>query len=368
MTEAAIGVVEPVAAALDEAAVHWAVLRGRLWLAGSAHDVDMLVAAEDLDSLEDVVFAVGGVALPRSLHPWHRFYRFEHPDSGEPVVLDVVTELIYHRQLRICSGLERSCLDRRRREDGLWVLHPTDLFWTVLLHSVLDKPSVSVRRRTELMAALSQVARPSLGEAFFAGLCPSGWSPDRALDAVAFGEWESLSRLGRSIVADRRPPTTGRHGRTPGAVRRVMRRAAPLRAARTAARTIYPTVWRRVGLGATPRVLGVVEASGLDATVLDVRRRPGLCDVLLLLPQEHLDQLLAGMRQQGYRRLLGGWVLRTGVGVERVRAFSTAQLTPSAPAWNDIWASATPMFGRVHCRRVPAGTPHRALLVARRTS
>jgi hypothetical protein len=335
-----------VLAALDDTEVRWVLLRGRAGLALPGRDVDLLVSADDLGSLEDVVFDHGGMALPRSMHPWHRFYVLEDPQSGNSIKLDVVSQLVFSRELRIASGLESTCLERRRREDGLYVLDPTDMFWTVLLHCVLDKQEVNQRRASELEAAVHVVNRPSPGEAFFEGLCPPGWSADRAVEAVRGRDWDSLALLGRQVVS--RP--------MPSEVRRTAAiGAAPRTMARAMARVIYPTVWRAAGLGATPQVLDVVDAVSVDATVVGLSRRPGVCEVSLLVPDEQKERLVAALQRKRYRYAAGGWNRVTKSGLERVRVFSAAQLPLPARAMEDIRSSSSPMHRRTHCRRASAG-------------
>jgi hypothetical protein len=68
------GLLDDVLIAFDRAEIRWALLRGRAGLGLTGRDVDLLVAGDDIGSIEDVVFGLGGVALPRSLNPCHRFY------------------------------------------------------------------------------------------------------------------------------------------------------------------------------------------------------------------------------------------------------------------------------------------------------
>jgi hypothetical protein len=355
---------DSVLTAFDGAEVRWALLRGRAGLGMPGRDVDLLIAGDDMGSVEDVVFGMGGLALPRALHPWHRFYILEDPESGERVTLDVVSELIYSRQLQIPSGLETSCLERRRKDGALYVLDPTDMFWTVLLHCILDKQSVTERRSAELEAVVPKVGRPSRGEEFFEGLCPPGWSADRALESVAVHDWDALSRLGRQLSSRPQPaaqpsveePSLFGEPAGPRVRRRAAIVAAPRRMVRAAARVIYPAVWRRAGLGVTPHILDVLETVAVDATVVSLRRRPGICEVVLLIADEQKRRLLVPMQEHHYRRAVGGWIRATRVGLERIRTVTPSQLALSSPAWQDMRLSSSPMPGRTYCRRASAGT------------
>lgn len=355
-----------VLAGFDSTGVRWALLRGRSGLGVPGRDVDLLIAEEDLERAEDVVFALRGVALPRSLHPWHRFYVLDDSATGENLKLDVVVEVVYHRQLRLRTGLEAGVLDRRWREGSpgwLSVLDPTDAFWTVLLHCLLDKQAFKSRRRDELTAALPRLVTPSAGEEVFDALCPPGWCGTRAANRVGEGDWPALVALGCEMVARAGDaagdasvtggPGTGGTGR-PG-VRRALTRT-PRRWARLAVAAAYPTVWRRAGLGAVPRVLDVVDDAGVDVLVRALRRRPVICGVDLLVADPCLGPLRAALRSDGFRPVAGAWTRVGLTGLERVRVSSTSQEGWSGPDWTRVRTSAWPVYGRLHSRRPGAAS------------
>ena len=351
-------------AALDSVQVRWALLRGEAGLGVTSRDVDLLVSAQDLPSLEDVVFARGGVALPATMHPWHRFYVLGDQHSDDSIKLDIVTELIYNRDRRLRSGLEAGCLDRRVRHGDIAVLEKTDMFWTVLLHCILDKQGVNQRRSAELRATVHHITGSGPVQDWFESLCPPGWSAERAVDAVLRQDWESLLGLGRQILGLPEHPATSspsseRTGPEPGfpvlATLLEASAAAPRKAMGSLGRRLYPTLWRRAGLGATPRVLDVVEAAGVNTLVASVRRRPGWCDVVLLAADADRGRLLAAVRGQRYRPLAGGWNRITDVGLERVRVAPLWQRGLAESELEVVWASASPVYGRRHSRRVANG-------------
>lgn len=349
-------------AALESIGVRWALLRGRDGLCSSARDVDLLVARDQLSSFEDVVFALGGVALPARMHPWHRFYVFDDPASGERVKLDVVTELVYRRDRPLHSGLETGCLDRRVRDGDVTVLADTDMFWTVLLHCLLDKQAINERRRGELEATVDGVVRPSPGEAWFETLCPPGWTVERVLATVRARDWDSLVGLGRQIVAA--PAHAQRSsGSAPVETNKtlpVLREARSVatssrRGAADLARAAYPVLWRRAGLGASPGVLDLAESSAVDLLVTSLARWPGMVDVDVLVGESQARTLLEALRDHRYRRLGGRWTRLTAKGTERVRVVTSADLAMSVSAWDDLRQSALPMYQRLHSRRVTKG-------------
>lgn len=360
---------------LDRVGVRWALLRGRADLGDPGGDVDLLVRADDLDSFEDVAFELGAFVLPRLRvpgswsravlrHPWHRFYVLSDPSSGASVKLDVVTQLVYNKQLRLASDLERGCLDRRVVDDGVYVLDPSDTFWTVLLHCLLDKQKITPHRAAELESVLGEVRRPSPGEEYFEALCPSDCSADQAISLVRNRDWRALADLGRRIVAPHAESEAGATGTTgttadsesrPGGRPRARRGGRSVlrlhQALRTAAVSIYPVVWRRAGLGTVPRVLDLMEAGSFEATVLVLRRRPGVCDVVVLLSEEQRASAGAALRAGHYVPAAGGWFRLTGAGLERVRLVTAQQLAVSEDSVHRLRASSLPMAGRTHCRR-----------------
>lgn len=241
---------ERIFGSLNDHEVRWAMLRGSADLADAARDVDLLVAVTDLPALEDVVQQLGGVPLPRWLQGWHRFYWFRQSGVARPgLMLDVVTSLIYGRDGRLPTDLAGGCLARRVRVGSLYELAPTDAFWAVMLHCLLDKGAVNGRRAQELTTALPALVRPSDGEALVAELCPKGWSPDRLLDCVRHSDWEAIGGLGRALIAgsqvDRHTADLPRNDRRPG-LGTMAKRHLPRRDSRmgNAAKTAYAAVWR----------------------------------------------------------------------------------------------------------------------------
>lgn len=193
---------EQVFAVLDDGGVRWSVLRGGADLENLERDVDLLVAADDLPAFEEAVAGLGGVPLPQWLQGWHRFYWFRPPVLTRPgLTLDVVTALIYGRDGRLPTDFAAGCLQRRVRAGDAYALAPTDTFWTVMLHCLLDKGEFKERRARELEAALPGLVRPGEGEALVAGVCPEGWSPDRLVECVRQGDWDSLNALAAAVTS-----------------------------------------------------------------------------------------------------------------------------------------------------------------------
>ena len=257
-----------------ETGIAWALLRGRSEL-GTGRDVDLLVEDAHLQAAEEIVFGLGGAPLPQRRYPWHHMFVVDIPGPGPNLKLDLVTRLIYSRELRIPSGLEHGCLERRvgdRDGDLVW-LSPTDTFWTILLHCVLDKRHVKDDRADELLSRVDDLTRPSPGEEFFASLCPPDWSAQRAVDCVVRRDWSPLGRLGSQILSlppaeSSTPGTPPRPGPTapPQASRRLVDKVVR-RASNVATGAAYRKAWRAAGLGVVPEVFDLVEEALVDATV-----------------------------------------------------------------------------------------------------
>ena len=256
--------------------------------------------------------------------------------------LDVVTRLVYGRGRQIASGLAAGCLDRRVLDDGVHVLDPTDTFWTVLLHCLLDKRHVNERRAADLAAVVNRVHRPSEGETFFASLCPPGDTAEDALALVRRQDRAALAELGARILGPGATPAAG--GSSRASSRSPLRRVAE---------ASYPALWRRAGLGVVPRVLAVVEEGSVEGTVLSLRRRPARCDVLLLTPSEQSDRLAGLLQASHYVSVSGVWTRVTGHGLERVRLVSPDDLADRDDA-DRLRRTSLPVAGRTSCRRAIA--------------
>lgn len=220
-------------AAFDDHGVRWSVLRGADDLEHAERDVDLLVSVEDLPVFEKVVSGLGGVRLPKWLQGWHRFYWFRPPQLRRPgLMLDVVTTLTYGRDRRLPTDLAAAALGRRIRRGTRYELSPTDTFWTVMLHCLLDKGRFDEQRIRELEAALPDLVFPSEGEVVVESHCPPGWSPERLAERVARGDWQTLNGLADSLctAGTDGPATPGRGtGREGSGVTRTVARHLPRR-------------------------------------------------------------------------------------------------------------------------------------------
>jgi len=136
-------------AALDDAGVRWALLRGRA--DGRGGDIDVLVDPADAPSLDEVLAAVGFVRLRAIGHADHRFYRTYHEATDRWLTLDVVTELAFGPGAWLAlPGAAQALLDVRTRDAEGWRLGPDDAFWALLLHDLLDRREIPSAHGEEL--------------------------------------------------------------------------------------------------------------------------------------------------------------------------------------------------------------------------
>ena len=328
--------------ALDEVGVAWCLLRGAAALEHPEGDVDILVSPQDVTAAERVILAQGFAALPRRMSPGHRFFLARGDDRAEWIKLDVVSGLSFGRPVRQPSHLEAGALERRQSSDGVQRMNPTDEFWTVALHCILDKGFVSPRRSEELAALAPLVQRGGPAEALLA-LEAGAQVPDAVLEAARSGDWAALGAIASRRSDDLAAPGAGR----PDARKRLAR----------SLRGPYVVLWRtsrafQAGAGrrhdcpvAAPgrrRAAPVsVSFSGLDGAG-KTRQITELRDHLAATGRS-VDVVWVPFKiwPEGLlNRLPAGWRSRLGPGRRAGSAEASGPGTASAPARNGLAGSA----------------------------
>ena len=153
------------AEALETAGVTWALLRGEHDLGDPRGDVDILVdSPRGLGAVEQALRPLGVVAVPQVGAGAHRLFVGYHRPTRRWIEFDVEWDLDFGSQLHFTlnwlapalrSGAARAVLARRRRSPdlpGMWVLHPDDAFWALLLHVIIDKGTVKDHHADRLVA------------------------------------------------------------------------------------------------------------------------------------------------------------------------------------------------------------------------
>ena len=213
----------------------------------------MLVARDRLADMEPALAPLAVVPVERWGAGDHRVLVGYHAPTDSWITLDVEHSLGYgpHASFLVNwllpamrTEAAAGVLARRRRSDieGVWVPAPDDAFWTLLLHSIVDKRAVADRHRQRLGELVAE-AEPSgeLGMLVSANT-PPGWDALRMIAAVAAGDWDALLALGAELP--RRAAAASPAGTRAGALLRGVGR-------------LGETAWRmRRGRGFSVAILG----------------------------------------------------------------------------------------------------------------
>jgi thymidylate kinase len=131
-----------------------------------------------------------------------------HPATDLFIELDVEPELDYGPQASflvnwlhpsIRSGVASACLARRRQVGGVWVLHPDDAFWSLLLHCIVDKAAVTERHGARLMELAGEAVDDGPFGTLVGQICSPGWDVRRVIETAEAGDWEALVTLGLEL-------------------------------------------------------------------------------------------------------------------------------------------------------------------------
>lgn len=200
--------------ALEVANVEWCLLRGEMELLAPNGDVDLLVAPTDMRRVHKALKSVGFAPIRAWGRKPHHFF-VAGDETGARVKLDLVTELAYGRHHELRADGTEGCLARRRYLGELAVLAPTDAFWTLLLHCMLDRRSFPAEHRRRLLE-LAGAADPradvgALADRIFAGSASARvllelvqsaeWAVLTAISDDACEGWPTLQRLRMRLVA-----------------------------------------------------------------------------------------------------------------------------------------------------------------------
>jgi O-antigen/teichoic acid export membrane protein/thymidylate kinase len=167
----------------------------------SAGDIDLVVAPSDVDRMADGLLGAGFLELPSQGRGTHRFFLARDPRTGAWIELDLVSELAYGRFFELRTGLAEAVLDRRLQGVPVSRLDPDDAFWTLMLHTLLDKRAVSPAHAARLQALATHARSDGPLGGFVLSLLPERCDLERVRATVDRGEWPDLVALGRPIRA-----------------------------------------------------------------------------------------------------------------------------------------------------------------------
>jgi O-antigen/teichoic acid export membrane protein/thymidylate kinase len=191
---------------LERRGVCWTLLRIPSNPAAPSGDVDILVAPGDADALRCAAAELGFIAVPGWGRPPNLILVCYHRPSDRWLVLDVSTAVSFRSppSWRLAGAAEQ-VLRHRRLRDGMVVPADGDAFWLLLLHCLLDKHRVVGHHQARLrdLASTSTALTSPLGTA----VCSAAgdrFAPVAFVRAAALGDWNALSEMGASLIAQLR--------------------------------------------------------------------------------------------------------------------------------------------------------------------
>jgi len=180
---------------IDRAGIVYCVLRDahrREELDGGGGEVDVLVLAQQLDHLAQLLAQHGFVRLPTWGQAPHHFFVYYDVPTDCWLKLDVISDIRFGRRLRVFrTSLAADCLAYRERIDGIYVASPEDELVTLLLHCLLDKGQFAADRCRRLGELMQCIRRPHHIASQIARYWP-GLSWEWIASAVNRGDWDAL--------------------------------------------------------------------------------------------------------------------------------------------------------------------------------
>lgn len=202
--------------ALDAAEVRWCVLRGDAQ--ANQPDIDLLIPPDDMPRAERTLTEAGFIEQPAPGYRPHRF--FWHVGPGDTTKLDVVTDLRFGPGGRVRLPGVNGIAGRRRRSGNVWRPDEGDEFWTLLLHAMLDKPTLEERHRT----ALVRLAPKAMGSPAVDRLFTGRTQAEAVVEAVETGRWSAVADWVKTLA----PGDAAGHEMVRALTRRVGWRTRPL--------------------------------------------------------------------------------------------------------------------------------------------
>jgi thymidylate kinase len=203
---------------LERADVRWALLRVPSVPEAPTGDVDLLVHRADLRRLREVLDARGFVGVPGWQQPPSMLFVAYDDPSAHLLLLDVTDEVSFGPEGQFATQAASTLLGDSRWVDGTRVLEPSDAFWALLLHCLLDKGVVPEHYRGRLTAGAKTADADSvLGRTL-------GVQAASLRDAAASSDWTAVERAAPGVAATwtaRMSPVDRLRTRRRGAVRRL---------------------------------------------------------------------------------------------------------------------------------------------------
>ena len=153
-------------------------------------DVDLLVRpplARTLTALQ----RAGFLRIPSWGRGAHSFLLGYDRSADRWIKIDLVDELAFGRHRIMRTFAERGLLGRRIREGDAWVLDPSDEFWALLLHCLLDRRDFPMHHAARLSQLVSLAMLESPLASWFDHYA-IGWTAQGVLQAIRDQRWRDL--------------------------------------------------------------------------------------------------------------------------------------------------------------------------------
>lgn len=165
--------------------------------APSRSDIDVLVSPADIATACSASIDHGFTPLRSYGRGSHRFYVAYDRANDAWLELDFVTELSFGAWQELFLSPAEPLLASRVPVNSGWALAPSDRFWALLVHCLLDKRTFPQRHA----AALSQ-SPPVDGGCLASRILDAwrGWSAEHVQEATQANDWAELIKLGPPLA------------------------------------------------------------------------------------------------------------------------------------------------------------------------
>jgi thymidylate kinase len=177
--------------AFDDAGIDWLLLRGEERLQRPTGDIDVLIAARDLETTDQVLAALGFTRQGSALLVTRRAYVAYVPDDDLWLRIDLVTRVAFGELLEFDTPAAEAFLAAKHRVDGLFLPERNDAWWHLLLHYMLDRGHIPEPWQ-EILQERAKDARTVGSLAATLDALPDDVTSQGVLSAVQSADWSSL--------------------------------------------------------------------------------------------------------------------------------------------------------------------------------
>ncbi len=184
---------------VNEDGIRWCLLRWPTSLDAPTGDIDILLHAADVETWQAALGECGFVRLPVAV-PDELVYVCYDRNSHQWLCFHAVTRFRFGSQWVHPPKLTATCLARRQEQDGLFVLANEDLFWTTLLHGLLDKGTLAEGHRRQLQQCYPAIRGDTPLAPLVRAVCPPRRTVQDFLNNVQGGKWFEIEALAPAMA------------------------------------------------------------------------------------------------------------------------------------------------------------------------